>query len=191
MLAQGGGSKFFNEHLGPLRRYLAKQVGRPWNKVYSEICENLRVDSVVQAHVRDHVAEYVETCVIEIDGVACRGTYPVGAPLTRGYRLFYVCPRSGILRAINRPKRRVVVAPVDAIRIDDTREYRRMDGIWYEVFLAPITAAAAGRRDIVLGTEVGHLSKSQAAETYGSAVFATRRRQLNKREIRKVTGARS
>ena len=33
-----GHRKWLNEHLGPLRRYLDSQVGRPWNKVFSEIC---------------------------------------------------------------------------------------------------------------------------------------------------------
>lgn len=29
-------TKSLNENLAPLRRYLARQVGRPWSKVYSE-----------------------------------------------------------------------------------------------------------------------------------------------------------
>src|SRR5262245_14992574 len=33
-----GGTKMLNEHLGPLRRYLDSQVGRPWDKVFAEIC---------------------------------------------------------------------------------------------------------------------------------------------------------
>jgi hypothetical protein len=33
------GRKSLNDYLSPLRRYLAKQVGRPWDKVYSEICQ--------------------------------------------------------------------------------------------------------------------------------------------------------
>jgi hypothetical protein len=33
-----GGEKHLNENLQPLWRYLERQVGRPWNKVYSEIC---------------------------------------------------------------------------------------------------------------------------------------------------------
>ena len=28
-----------NESLGPLRRHLEAQVGRPWNKAFGEICE--------------------------------------------------------------------------------------------------------------------------------------------------------
>ena len=51
--------KSLNENLQPLRRYLERQVGRPWNKVYSEISANLRVDNAVQQHVRDHLADFV------------------------------------------------------------------------------------------------------------------------------------
>jgi hypothetical protein len=50
----------FNEHLAPLKRYLHKQVGRPWNKVYSEISSRLRTTSVVQQHVRQHLWDFVE-----------------------------------------------------------------------------------------------------------------------------------
>src|SRR5438045_7109980 len=35
------GTKSFNEHLGPLRRFLDSNVGRPWDKVYSEICKHV------------------------------------------------------------------------------------------------------------------------------------------------------
>src|SRR5947209_3737612 len=54
-----GERKQLNENLAPLRRYLAKQVGRPWDKVYSEISTHLRVDNVVQQHVRDHLHDFV------------------------------------------------------------------------------------------------------------------------------------
>src|ERR1043165_6998205 len=66
---QRGSSKSFNEHLGPLRRYLQKQVGRPWDKVYAEICAQVSRDTVVQKHVHTHLMDYVATDVIDIDGV--------------------------------------------------------------------------------------------------------------------------
>jgi hypothetical protein len=34
-------------------------VGRPWNKVYSEIAAHLRADNTVQQHVRDHLRNFV------------------------------------------------------------------------------------------------------------------------------------
>ena len=53
------GGKVLNENLQPLRRYLERQVGRPWNKVYAEISLHLRPTSAVQQHVRDHLRDFV------------------------------------------------------------------------------------------------------------------------------------
>src|SRR6266540_4244860 len=61
-----GGTKILNEHLGPLRRYLESQVGRPWDKVFSEICAHIDRNSPVQDHVRDHVEDYVTVHVLLI-----------------------------------------------------------------------------------------------------------------------------
>src|SRR5947209_8125144 len=91
-------TKSLNEHLGPLRRYLDKQVGRPWDKVFSEICAHIDRSSAVQDHVRDHVEAYVTTHVLLIDGVPCNGegSSSYGKPLHQfRYRPWYVCPRTG------------------------------------------------------------------------------------------------
>lgn len=54
-----GRRKELNENLKPLKRYLEKQVGRPWDKVYAEICRWLKPTSTVQQHVRHHLADFV------------------------------------------------------------------------------------------------------------------------------------
>src|SRR5271165_5191662 len=54
-----GEGKHLNENLRPLRRYLERQVGRPWDKVYAEIARRLRADNTVQQHVRHHLADFV------------------------------------------------------------------------------------------------------------------------------------
>lgn len=43
-----GRRKWLNENLAPLQRYLAKQVNRPWGKVYSEIRATIDGRSTVQ-----------------------------------------------------------------------------------------------------------------------------------------------
>src|SRR5438093_12336260 len=58
------GMKSLNEHLGPLRRYLSSQVGRPWDEVYAEISGPISANSAVQDHVRDHVFDYVTVDVL-------------------------------------------------------------------------------------------------------------------------------
>ena len=102
-----GWQKGLNEHLSPLRRYLQSQVGRPWNKVHSEICERLRLDSAVQSHVLDHLRQYVETNARLINGQLCR---PTGQPFVqdrwRPWPLFFVCPKSGLLKAVRRQGRK-------------------------------------------------------------------------------------
>jgi hypothetical protein len=105
MKDRGGRTKHLNENLAPLRRFLASRVGRPWVKVHAEICVNLDRDSAVQDHVHDHLADYVTVNVIERDGELLRGDgWAVGRPL---YSLFYVCPRTGILRRNRFPRQAI------------------------------------------------------------------------------------
>src|SRR5438477_11087201 len=52
-----GDRKWFGEHLGPLRRWLRSQVGRPWNRVYSEACAIIKPDSVVRNYIKLHILE--------------------------------------------------------------------------------------------------------------------------------------
>src|ERR1700760_2116860 len=61
-------SKSLNENLAPLRRFLRRSVGRPWNAVFSEICEGLSVRNPVQKHVRDHLKDLVLLHTFERDG---------------------------------------------------------------------------------------------------------------------------
>jgi hypothetical protein len=188
---RGGYRKMLNEHLGPLRRYLQSQVGRPWDKVHSEISQHLRLDSAVQSHVLDHLDDYVEKHVMFRDGVMSTGSgYGTGRPLTAP---FYVCPRTGLLRA-NRlqswkmqswKKRKKANFP-EYLQIEQRRQWRQVEGIWYEVTLEPITPEALSRRDVVLKAVVGQFQRQEAEETYGAAVFATSKRQLNKREIKRA-----
>jgi hypothetical protein len=88
-------AKNFDDHIKPLIRYLDKQVGRPWNKVFGEICARGRLDSVVQRHLRFHVLDLVCLSVPpKPDGSpdhARVGTWPHGG-------LFYVDARNGLLR---------------------------------------------------------------------------------------------
>lgn len=179
-------SKHLNEHLSPLRRYLAGQVGRPWNKVHSEISRHLRLDSAVQSHVLDHLDDYVERHVLVIDGVLCSSSgWGIGRPLRS---LFYVCPRTGLLRANKNPWRRTrrVREPVSYVALDDHRQLRQIEGIWYEVQLAPITPADSQKWDVVLKSLVGDFGWGEACKTYGAHVFAIAKRQLNKREVRRA-----
>jgi hypothetical protein len=189
------GAKHFNEHLGPLRRYLDKQVGRPWDKVFSEICTHLSRDSVVQDHVRDHVEEYVETDVVLIDGVAChgasRGRY--GSPLHRwrGWG-WYVCPRTGLLRRIKARARTVLPVPATEkppvfFQVSDALQCRLLGGAWHLVTLKPLPthpmARSSDDRDILLGRCAKGITPAEATRRYGRPVYAVASRRLGRREL--------
>lgn len=64
-----GHYKYFSDLLGPLRRYLRSNVGRPWDKVYSELCENLDKRKTTGRHVFEHVeTEVALNCYEAEDG---------------------------------------------------------------------------------------------------------------------------
>jgi hypothetical protein len=56
----GWNAKEFSDTLGPLRGYLRKQVGRPWDKVWSEITTTLDSRSLTGQHIFDHIRGEVE-----------------------------------------------------------------------------------------------------------------------------------
>src|SRR5262245_17922109 len=129
-------TKYLNEHLGPLRRYLDKQVGRPWDKVFSEICAHINRNSAVQDHVRDHVEDYVLREVLLIDGVPCSGRpgWGYGRPIHElGYHRWFVCPRTGLLRRAKWRGRKRRLKPSDPprfVRVADDRQCRFLNGAW-------------------------------------------------------------
>lgn len=137
-----GDRKELNENLAPLRRYLEQQVGRPWNKVYSEIAMHLRVDSAVQQHVRDHLRDFV--------ALAPRRNIHDWRSLFRGglwWQRFYVDPVTGLLcrtdqlpeeKARRRSRQNRQPPPLTRVALSDNRELRLINGLWYEVRLAKL-----------------------------------------------------
>lgn len=184
------GGKHLNEHLGPLRRYLDKQVGRPWDKVFSEICAHIHRDSAVQDHVRDHVDQYVVTDVVVIDGVACHGGSDrrYGTPLSawRGWG-WYVCPRTRLLRRQERWERPAMPAKVAdrVVPVSETQQCRFRDGAWHLVTLVRLPAVRqhCAERDVVLNAPVANLTPTEARRHYGAEVYAAGIRRLSRREL--------
>jgi len=175
-----GCAKSLNENLAPLHRYLQANVGRPWNKVYSEVCERINRDSAVQYHVWQHLMMDVCTDPHVVLGQVRRSRF-------FGMARFYVDPRSGLLRENTKWRSRFfqkpeVKEPLDRIRIDDLREYRLLDGIWYEVELAEL-AHADCVYDMALRRAA---SADELVKHYGRRVYAVRKRQLNSKEIRQL-----
>lgn len=128
----GSDAKSFSDLLGPLRGYLKKQVGRPWDKVYSELCQTLDRRSLAGQHIWDHVKWEVELQAYMHDGkVMMAMRYGLGHRPVEG---LYVHPRTGLL-CWTQPARRKYRAKSDPtlIKLGPLSELRQVDGIWYQI----------------------------------------------------------
>jgi hypothetical protein len=188
MSRRRGGTKWLNENLAPLRRFLQKRVGRPWNDVHSEIAARLSLNSAVQKHVLDHVREMVELHAVIIDGVphhlGTRGLWPISATHRGGW---YVCPSTALLLRVPRQARekRQRERQPERVVLDEDNEAWRIDGIWYRVRFASVPAMRAQLRDVLLGRgldENGVVGVLQ--QRYGRCDrYAVEKKQMSRREI--------
>ena len=95
----GGGTRYFNDNLEPLKRYLLSHVGKNWNKVYSALCSQLDKTTVSGLHVFNQLYDYVHENTF-IDGKKVFYiTYGGRKELTSSpfSPRFYVHPKTGQL----------------------------------------------------------------------------------------------
>jgi hypothetical protein len=193
-ISRGRGSKWLNENLAPLRRFLLSRVGRPWREVHSEIAATLRVTSAVQKHVLDHLKDMVYTHVVK-EGDCLYECGENGVQPLRGSRWapVYVCPVTGLLKKV--PFRPGVNKPTvrEVVPIDSTAQYRKIDGQWYRITLSPIPATPdwLDLRDVLLGdlrSLGGPWDREWALrQHYGRGDrYATAKRQIGKKELRRL-----
>ena len=202
-----------NENLAPLRRYLHAQIGRPWRKVFSEICGCIDRRHTVQQHVHQHLRDFIAVDVAWRNGVLV----DLAEPPTWGRwsirQELYVDPDSGLVRQNKRAnewrrardaRREREQAEVHARRrvISEDRQLLLLAGLWFEVVLQKLPnalvthAIVKGRRvrqlradsryDVVLRKLVSReRDDEERISIYGGAeLFATSKRQLSKREIK-------
>jgi hypothetical protein len=141
--------KTFSDLIGPLRRYLRKQVGRPWDTVWSEITQTLDSRSLSGQHIFDHILWEVECHAwVGRDGrIYRRRLYGRVRPVEG----LYVHPITRLLRCA--PERRyrardssfvrvqealkpfgIVVESADDVaryRVDGLRVWERRDRGWF------------------------------------------------------------
>ncbi len=142
----GYGSRSLNENLAPLRRYLQAQIGRPWNKVFSEICTGIDRRNTVQQHIHQHIRDF-----IAIDVEVRDGRLVDLAPQWRFLRSdcgisqeLYVDPRTGVIRlnkgyssrrrivAQRRHREQVEIATRRRV-VDERTLLLLLEGIWFRV----------------------------------------------------------
>lgn len=99
-----GRQRELNEHLGPLRKFLRKNIGRPWNKIHQELCEHISFNNAVQKHVLVHLGEYVAFHVECVQGVLMCADG--GRHWALSVDQLYVCPKTGVLKSVQPARRR-------------------------------------------------------------------------------------
>jgi hypothetical protein len=175
--------KWFTDVLGPLEGFLRSNLGRPWDKVFSELRQGLDVRKVTGRHIFDHLKFMVETdCRIAAD----RKVY--ARPRGREVTGFYVHPRSGLLSFVpgpsarERKKRRLLRQEIDEIRFDDRRSFKLIGGQWYfvvyEIIDVPRLASALTMWDVV--------ERRRVQLTWGLSRIAVHKRQCNRQEVQKI-----
>jgi len=179
--------KGLNENLAPLMRFLRGQIGRLWDEVYSEICERINRDSAVQLHIWQHAMQAVLTDPRKIEEWKAR------ARKFRTHGLMYVDPETGrfcefgslMVKRDVRAKR----ATMPWLIIVGGRSYRKIEGLWYEVELAPLPDERRPGWDAVMRKPTSQISRGELQKAYGKCVYAAKKRQLGSKEIAKLVAA--
>ena len=138
-LEQIGYTKCLNENLAPLRRYLMKQEGRPWRKVYSEISEHLDANSTVKQHVRDHLRDFILIKVTRDRDGGFMAANHRGRPMApdQWWATLYVDPNDGLIKRTDKLCRKLGLDHYrDRLRED---RKRRVHGWRYDHNLRVLT----------------------------------------------------
>ena len=188
-------TKSFNEHLGPLRRFLDANVGRPWDKIYSEICQFVDRDNVVQKHILTHLFDYVVVHTVLIDGEPCRGEqhwgYQYGEPLRTSHRRnrWYVCPKSGLLRKSKYVPRdwRAKPPPPRTVKLNNKQVCVERGDRWELITVVLIAQSYPPKPPAYDAVLQGHIESVSATaervEGYGEHRFMVYRRLLSRKEL--------
>jgi hypothetical protein len=194
-----------NENLNPLRRYLHSQVGRPWSKVFSEICANIDRRNTVQQHIHQHINQFIATRVGLRDGRLIDFSNGRCVPLDGlHYPELFVDPRSGLVRLTNsdlawkqaraeRRRRRDTELAARRRVLDENTLLLNLNDVWFRVDIAPLpTTVVSGRSearfDVVMGRFTAHRPNVDGAHRrhlYGCEThYAVSKRQSGKRELK-------
>ncbi len=142
----GYGYRNLNENLAPLRRYLRAQLGRPWNKVFSEICAGIDRRNTVQQHIHQHIRDFIAIDVEVREGrlVDRADRWKFLRSDFGFFQELYVDPRSGLIRlnrhyrawrrdAAAHRKREAAETAARRRVLDERTLLLLLEDIWYRV----------------------------------------------------------
>jgi hypothetical protein len=181
--------KWFGEHLGPLKRWLRSNVGRPWNDVYSEAAQVIKPDNVVANHIRVHMFQWIERhTFMRGDEVWCYSQsreLPISeiGSYSR-WPTFYVHPKTGIFweAPVRRRKHNQTEEASDRKWVSENLLLQKLNGCWFACHLRPFGDKGPAF-DLVLRKLI---SPWDAPAVYRwRTVYCHRKQQLSKEELKK------
>lgn len=151
----GYGGRTFGENLGPIRGMIESNVGKNWDKLFSDLCKLAPpTGNNVQRHAHQHIDNYIIRETKWIDGQVCvedlnnKYYHDAWVPLkiyvnnnrsrfSRNQQ-YYVHPKTRCVMRIKRPKQQN--GPKEDTRglIRTTKGcYGKINGVWWELILEP------------------------------------------------------
>jgi len=194
--------KGLTDLLGPLKRWLHAQVGRPWNDVYSEAAAVIKPDSIIRAHIKTHLLEFVErntfmhggkVCILQTHSYFCRpGITPV-TELRHRRSTFYVHPETFLLYKIPDRSRQRRPDPGEEHRkltvrwLSEKTLLRQLNGHWFKCHMEkfPDQFAKGDSPWRYDHAEKKLIRRVDGRNIYGSKAYCVAKEQLSQRELRK------
>lgn len=178
-------TKYFDDLLGPLRKYLRAQIGRPWDKVFSEICASIDSRTVTGRHLLHHFLQEIEVdCQLDTAGNPGYAIHNRHRPWA--FSGLYVHPHTGLVcyapKATNRQRwiqRQAEQSSALAAyrKLSDDTFLLNRQGSWHWVKIGPVF----GRRD----DRLKHVVLSMGLKMPdGCLPFILESRQLSRKELR-------
>ena len=187
-----GWGKSFTDVLGPLWKYLHRNLGRPWNKIYSEMCESLDKRKVTGRHIFEHLKHMVELdCYVDDDGKVKYKQYRryvFNADQRQEVHGYYVHPRTGLLcegrgeTYRQRRRREMLTEPPNRLPLGNDMAYQKHEGIWYKIKLMRVVVDFNSR-----ATQVYDLFlKRKVQLNWGVNWVVTEKRECGRRELAEI-----
>lgn len=182
--------------LGPLKGWVEKQVGRPWDKVYSELCQVLDKRKLTHKHVIDHLYQWVgrtvilckDGCYREPDNISGFWTNE-GKWVLNGFAPeYFVHPKTGLLernKARESKQERAERFRKDAkskklIEVGGGSVFKKIADIWYRLDVRIATST-----EVTLYLD--HENENSRVFSLGQKTYYVQaKRQLGKRELREI-----
>jgi hypothetical protein len=111
-----------------IKRLLKKHVGRPWDKVYSELCAVNTKNDIPADQFKDTLNQIVKKDILFVDGKprSLNDRYSF-------YNYFYVNPDTGLLCYQAKKKRIRKPKAITSIKTDQGFEFELIDRVWYRI----------------------------------------------------------